>query len=92
MNNGPSLAVKWWRFCVSTLGLVGSIPEELRSHMPCDVAKKTNKQELIVIIMIKFLYNLRGLRKYYEVTYLNQFLSEFFPPQVWEMKIFYVNG
>ena len=92
MNNVRSLAVKWWRFCVSTPGHVGSIPGELRSHMPCDVAKKTNKQELIVIITIKVPYNLRGLRKYYEVTYLNQFLSEFFPPQVWEMKIFYVSG
>ena len=42
--------------------------------------------------MIKVPHNIRGLRKYYEVTYLNQFLSEFFPQQVREMKVFYMNG
>ena len=41
---GTSLVVQWFRLCTSKSGRAGSIPD-LRSHMPCDAARKTNNKK-----------------------------------------------
>ena len=43
--SGTSPVVQWFRLCTSNAGRAGSIPD-LRSHMPCGAARKTNKQKV----------------------------------------------
>ena len=46
LQPGTSLAVQWLRLCTSISGGAGSsLVRELRSHMPCSAAKKTQKQK-----------------------------------------------
>ena len=61
-SQGTSLVVWWLRMCASIGGGMGlSLAGELRSHMPCSVAKNKNKQKtlksLINIILIPFVFS-----------------------------------